>query len=61
MMGLKCCICGEMMEEGESNNPDPITDENGWYFVEDAVCCDVCNTSKVVPARLDAMFNNKEK
>ena len=39
----KCAICNEVYE-GFGNNPYPITD-NGR-------CCDDCNSSKVVPARI---------
>ena len=39
----KCCICGRIFI-GHGNNPYPIKD-NGE-------CCDVCNTTQVIPARI---------
>lgn len=44
-MEFKCCICG-VMERGYGNNP--------WPVVEDVYsrCCDYCNTTKVLPARI---------
>ena len=38
----KCCICGKPIE-GYGNNAEPV--KNG-------VCCDGCNISVVIPARL---------
>ena len=50
-----CCICNrEFM--GWGNNPDPVTDENGNLFPEDARCCDECNDNVVIPTRLVEMF-----
>lgn len=42
---VKCCFCGK--DAGEyGNNARPL---------KDGVCCDDCNNSKVIPARLDQM------
>ena len=41
----KCCICG-CYYEGWGNNPSPVS--NSEY----ARCCDLCNTTVVIPARL---------
>lgn len=41
----RCCICNFPIR-GFGNDPWPIVvDEN-------AVCCDVCNNKKVIPARM---------
>ena len=40
-----CCICGaECM--GYGNNPYPVVED------KKAVCCDKCNVTRVIPARL---------
>ena len=48
-----CCICDEAFA-GYGNDPWPIAD--------DGECCDLCNASKVIPARLRRMKedNNEE-
>lgn len=38
-----CCICGKEFT-GYGNNPDPVKSEGQ--------CCDECNASVVIPARL---------
>lgn len=43
----KCCICKNELI-GYGNNPDPVKDFGR--------CCDDCNASEVVPARLTLMF-----
>lgn len=42
-----CVICGENFE-GYGNNPDPIK--------KTGECCDSCNRSDVIPARLAEVF-----
>lgn len=49
IIGFNCCLCGEesrgwgkMLQFG--NNPSPLKEEGE--------CCDICNTTKVIPARL---------
>ena len=45
--GNKCCLCeGEYTHYG--NNPHPLNDGKGK-------CCDDCNATKVIPARLSGM------
>lgn len=41
-----CCICGETLV-GYGNNP--------WPIAEEGECCDYCNMTVVVPARLQMM------
>jgi len=52
--GFKCCICGEhSLGWGDNkefgNNPYPVK--------EDGECCDKCNITYVIPARI--MQTNK--
>ena len=49
-----CCICGERFL-GYGNNPWPVVKE------VDARCCDTCNGSIVLGARIAQMFGNKEE
>lgn len=48
----ECCICGKKFT-GWGNNPYPVVDD------ENARCCDMCNETKVLPARLAQMFGRK--
>jgi len=41
----KCCICGKRIN-GYGNNPAPVKDEG--------VCCDKCNSTIVLAARIKA-------
>jgi len=46
-MGIEnCVLCGKAMYEF-GNNPYPLKGHGR--------CCDICNITKVVPARLDAI------
>ena len=49
---MKCCICGQEIIDGFGNNPWPVKDKGK--------CCDLCNMSVVIKARLN-MLNNKKK
>ena len=49
-----CCICGERFI-GYGNNPWPIVND------ENARCCDTCNETKVIPARLAMMFSGRKE
>lgn len=40
----RCCLCGEYLN-GERNNPEPLASS----LLD---CCNFCNGSKVMPARL---------
>jgi hypothetical protein len=44
-VNFKCCICGKQ-SVGYGHNPWPVSDNQ-----EDR-CCDFCNFTKVIPARL---------
>lgn len=48
-----CCICGKRFT-GWGNNPWPVVED------ENARCCDECNDTEVIPARLAKMFGGKE-
>lgn len=41
----RCCLCGKM-QEGEGNNPSPLSSHINK-------CCDECNDKKVIPARIE--------
>ncbi len=43
---MKCSICKESIQENRSNNAEPVNSGR---------CCDSCNMTVVIPARL-AMF-----
>lgn len=44
-----CCICGKVFE-GWGNNPYPMAEEGR--------CCDECNDTYVIPARLIKMVTS---
>jgi hypothetical protein len=48
-----CCLCGETLPDGEyGNNPRPLKSEG--------VCCNYCNGTKVIPARIERLHRSKE-
>lgn len=47
---MKCCICNKIIN-GYGNNPWPVKD--------DGECCDNCNMTKVIPARLSPYERTK--
>ena len=47
-----CCICGQEFN-GFGNNPYPVNSD------ENARCCDDCNITKVIPARLEELQNRR--
>jgi len=47
---FKCCLCGKDTK-GFGNNPDPLPSLN-----DSDECCDECNATKVIPARLSALL-----
>lgn len=42
---FKCIICDELVTKEYGNNPWPVKDSGK--------CCDSCNFSAVIPARID--------
>lgn len=48
-----CCICGQEFT-GWGNNPYPVNSD------EDARCCDICNDTVVVPARIGELANRRD-
>ena len=48
-----CCICGQEFN-GFGNNPYPVNSD------EDARCCDDCNDTVVIPARLGELANRRD-
>lgn len=51
----KCCLCGRKFS-GYGNNPYPLCDIDDY----DSRCCDDCNESKVLPARLAMAYCDKK-
>jgi hypothetical protein len=59
---MECSICKEEIEK----QLDPSTGEVFWELghnsepvVEDGRCCDSCNYTKVIPARLGIILNKE--
>jgi hypothetical protein len=51
----KCSLCGLNLV-GIGNNPQPVLDD------VNARCCNTCNDTRVIPARIAAMIKwDKEK
>lgn len=42
----KCCLCGEYAEPKDMHNAAPL---------KDGKCCEKCNLSKVIPARIKSL------
>ena len=68
---LACCICDDEIEVepmtgwSEGHNASPVVtmdDKNNEYkdtdgkVVEHGRCCDVCNFTKVIPARMQSFW-----
>jgi hypothetical protein len=54
MAGVKytnCCFCNIQIKDIDSNNAQPLADDR---------CCGDCNASKVVPARIKAIYENEK-
>lgn len=49
---FKCSICGGFFY-GFGNNPWPVTTEEGDR------CCDACNETQVIPARIELMLSKR--
>ena len=49
-----CCLCGNECENEWGNNPWPLSKKP-----EDR-CCDVCNDTKVIPARLKQAYKDRK-
>ena len=49
-----CCICGKKFR-GWGNNPWPVSKKDG------DLCCDTCNATVVVPARISGMTKGKKE
>lgn len=49
-----CCVCGCEFE-GYGNNPYPLVND------EEARCCDECNDAVVIPARIEALNEDKKE
>ena len=61
MEKLRCCICGKIIEDytHDSNNPDPLKDENGKFLADsDGRCCKECDENYVIPFRIAAHYGS---
>lgn len=47
-----CCICGKKFT-GWGNNPYPVVKD------ENARCCDECNSTVVIPTRIEQMYGKE--
>jgi len=54
MSKFKCCLCDKEVE-GYGNNPRPLPIKN-----ENDQCCDECNQTKVIPARIELLIKKNE-
>ena len=52
MKKYKCVLCGEAFF-GYGNNP--------WPLAKKGRCCNICNVTKVIPARVNLMFKGGDK
>jgi hypothetical protein len=48
---MKCVLCGKIIF-GWGNNPSPLATKGE--------CCEMCNTTLVIPARIDMMFRRRD-
>lgn len=53
MEKIKCCLCGEEITDF-GNNPWPLVED------ENARCCDCCNETKVIPARITRLLQSDD-
>lgn len=49
-----CCLCGKHVSGSWGNNPWPLSHDINER------CCDECNMTKVIPARLSIIQANRE-
>lgn len=47
---LRCVLCGDEIYDGIGNNAQPV---------DDGRCCDVCNTTIVIPRRIMNMVKSR--
>lgn len=47
---MKCVLCGDKIF-GWGNNPSPLATKGK--------CCEICNDTRVIPARLAMMFRSR--
>lgn len=53
---MKCCLCNGEIEKKFNTKRDIIWDSgNNAEPLKDGRCCDVCNTTKVIPERIKRM------
>ena len=62
MKEIKCCICGNPIDEEHSNNPEGALGPGNVLIQWDEGdrCCDSCNLLYVIPGRLYAIKGGKD-
>lgn len=52
-LGYECCICHQIFTDW-GNDPWPVV------LDDDAICCDACNATVVLPARIRGLRKETE-
>lgn len=62
MKEIKCCICGQTIDEAFGNNPEGALGQDNLpiKWGKEDCCCDSCNLLYVIPGRLYVLQNNKK-
>jgi len=59
---MKCCLCGEEIEKKYSFDGKTYYDKgNNAMPLKKRRCCDVCDWTKVTPARIKIALQNRRK
>lgn len=53
---MKCSICGKQIEKKYNNGKMYWDQGNNAQPINNGRCCDLCNNTKVIPARLKNLF-----
>ena len=54
-MQMKCCICGQPIQDPFGHNPWPVRDYSSAGESENR-CCSDCNNTLVVPFRIFSLY-----
>lgn len=60
MKTITCCICNANINEAESHNPWPVRTHSS-IGEEENRCCQVCNDTIVIPARIACINATREQ
>jgi len=57
---MKCCLCGGEIEKELDTNGKVFWDSgnNAEPLVRNGRCCNDCNATKVIPARIEGLKND---